>query len=152
MLGALPYSIRGAAMAGRRRDFSRALLIRIAYAAGYHGGGTHRIAARLGISVRTWHRWKSRTEVKKAIAQGVKRRWNRSVIELGWNPAEVEADMSAAEAALDALERDFYIETYTENGNFVTVEARRTGNGITRTITKTPVLQPIEELLKPENL
>lgn len=152
MLGALPYSIRGAAMAGRRRDFSRALLIRIAYAAGYHGGGTHSIAARLGISVRTWHRWKSRAEVKKAIAQGVKRRWNRSIIELGWNPAEVEADMSAAEAALDALERDFYLESYTENGFFVVVETKRTGNGITRTTTKTPVLQPIEELLKPENL
>jgi transposase-like protein len=152
MLGALPYSIRGAAMAGRRRDFSRALLIRIAYAAGYHGGGTHSIAARLGISVRTWHRWKSRAEVKNAIAQGVKRRWNRSVIELGWNPVELEAELDAAAAALDALDRDFYIETYTESGYFVTVETMKTGNGITRTISKTPVLQPIEELLKPENL
>jgi hypothetical protein len=139
-------------MAGRKRDFSRALLIKIAYAAGYHGGGTHSIAARLGISVRTWHRWKSRAEVKNAIAQGVKRRWNRSVIELGWNPVELEAELDAAAAALDALDRDFFIETYTENGNFVTVEARRTGNGVTRTITKTPVLQPIEELLKRENL
>lgn len=139
-------------MAGRKRDFSRALLIKIAYAAGYHGGGTHRIAARLGISVRTWHYWKHREEVKKAIAQGAKRRWNRSIIELGWNPAEVEADMSAAEAALDALERDFNIETYTENGFFVVVETKRTGNGVTRTISKTPVLQPIEDLLKRENL
>lgn len=152
MLGALPYQIGGQLMAGRKRDFSRALLIKIAYAAGYHGGGTHSIAARLGISVRTWHYWKHREEVKKAIAHGVKRRWNRSIIELGWNPAEVEADMSAAEAALDALERDFNIETYTENGFFVVVETKRTGNGVTRTISKTPVLQPIEELLKPENL
>lgn len=139
-------------MAGRKRDFSRALLIRIAYAAGYHAGGTHSIAARLGISVRTWHRWKTRAEVKNAIAQGVKRRWNRSLIELGWNPVELEAELDAAAAALDALDRDFYIETYTESGYFVTVEASRSGNGITRTITKTPVLQPIEDLLKPENL
>lgn len=139
-------------MAGRKRDFSRALLIRIAYAAGYHAGGTHNIAARLGISVRTWHRWKNRSEVKNAIAQGVKRRWNRSVLELGWNPVELELELDAAAAALDALEKDFNIESYTENGYFVTVEARRTGNGVTRTITKTPILQPIEELLKPENL
>jgi hypothetical protein len=152
-MGALPFIHSGGGiMAGRKRDFSRALLIRIAYAGGYHGGGTHSIAARLGISVRTWHRWKSRAEVKNAIAQGVKRRWNRSVIELGWNPVELEAELDAAAAALDALDRDFFIETYTENGNFVTVEARRTGNGVTRTITKTPVLQPIEELLKRENL
>lgn len=139
-------------MAGRKRFFARALLIRIAYAAGYHAGGTHNIAARLGISVRTWHRWKTRAEVKKAIAQGVKRRWNRSVIELGWNPAEVEADLSAAEAALDALERDFSLESYTENGFFVVVESKRTCSGISRTITKTPILPPIEDLLKPENL
>jgi hypothetical protein len=152
-MGALPFIHSGGGiMSGRKRDFSRDLLIKIAYAAGYHGGGTHSIAARLGISVRTWHRWKNRSEVKKAIAQGAKRRWNRSVIELGWNPVELEAELDAAAAALDALERDFFIETYTENGNFVTVETMKTGNGITRTTTKTPVLQPIEELLKRENL
>ena len=139
-------------MAGRKREFSRALLIKIAYAGGYYNDGTHNIARRLGISVRTWHRWKNRAEVQRAIAQGVKRRWNRSIIEMGWNPAAVEADMNAAEAALDALEKDFYLESYTENGFFVVVETKRTGNGITRTITKTPVLQPIEDLLKPENL
>jgi hypothetical protein len=60
--------------------------------------------------------------------------------------------MSAAEAALDALERDFYLESYTENGFFVVVETKRIGSGITRTITKTPILQPIEELLNRENL
>lgn len=139
-------------MAGRKRDFSRALLIKIAYAAGYYGGGTHNIAARLGISVRTWHYWKHREEVKKAIAQGVKRRWNRSLIEMGWNPVELELELDAAAAALDALEKDFNIESYTENGFFVTVETMKTGNGITRTISKTPVLQPIEELLNRENL
>lgn len=108
------------------------------------------LSARLGISVRTWHYWKHREEVKKAIAQGVKRRWNRSIIELGWNPVELEAELDAAAAALDALDRDFYLESYTENGFFVVVETKRTGNGIT--ISKKPVLQPIEELLNRENL
>lgn len=107
---------------------------------------------RLGISVRTWHRWKSRAEVKKAIAQGVKRRWNRSIIEMGWNPVELEKELDAATAALDALERDFNIASYTENGFFVVVESKRIGDSITKTITKTPILPPIEDLLKRENL
>ena len=72
--------------------------------------------------------------------------------EMGWNPVELELELDAAAAALDALEKDFYIETFTENGFFVTVETMKTGSGITRTISKTPVLQPIEELLNRENL
>lgn len=75
-------------MAGKKQIFTRDLLIKIAYAAGYHGGGTHNIAARLGISVRTWHYWKHREEVKKAIAQGVKRRENITLKQIGINAIE----------------------------------------------------------------
>lgn len=72
-------------MAGKKRDFTRELLIKISYEAGYYGGWDYEIAQRLEISIRTWNRWKRMPEVQKAIQDGNKRRENMTLKQIGIN-------------------------------------------------------------------
>lgn len=138
-------------MSRLHKKFDNALLTQIRNAV-YFGGANYEIADRLKIDRKTWYNWRQNEAVKKAIKQGSAKRWKRNIKQMGWNYEEVEADFDRMSATLNALEKDFYIETFTEGGYLFVVETKKTGNRITRSVTKTPELVPIEELLNRENL
>lgn len=138
-------------MSRLKKRFDNALLTQIRCAV-YFGGANYEIAQRLGVDRKTWYNWRKNEAVKKAIKQGSAKRWKRSIQQMGWNPAEVEADFDKIAADLDQLNTDYNMETFTEGGYLYIVETVRTANGIKKTTTKTPELAPIEELMRQENL
>ena len=138
-------------MSRLHKKFDNALLTKIRNAV-YFGGANYEIADRLGVDRKTWYNWRQNEAVKKAIQQGSAKRWKRDIKQMGWNYEEVEADFDRMAATLNALEKDYNMETFTEGGYLFVVETKKTGNRITRSVTKTPELVPIEDLLKPENL
>ncbi len=133
------------------KKFDNALLTQIRNAV-YFGGANYEIADRLGVDRKTWYNWRQNDAVKKAIKQGSAKRWKRNIQQMGCNFEEVEADFERMAADLDQLGKDYDMQTFTEGGYLFVVETKKTGNRITRSVTKTPELVPIEDLLKPENL
>lgn len=134
-----------------KKRFDNALLTQIRSAV-YHGSNIDAICSRLSISRRTWHRWRQHAVVKTAITQAVDKRWKHNVKAMGWNYEEVEADFDRMYAELDAISADYKLESYSKDGYHYVVETQRTGDGITRTTTKSPVLQAVEELLTKDYL
>jgi hypothetical protein len=138
-------------MSRLKKRFDNALLTQIRSAV-YHGSNIDTICSWLSISRRTWHRWRQRAEVKRAITQAVDKRWKHNIKSMGWNYEEVEADFDRMAADLDQLNTDYNLETFTDGGYRYIVETVRTANGIKRTTTKAPELVPTEELMRQENL
>lgn len=145
-----------------KKSFSRELLIKIHFIAGYYGGSTHQIAEKLGIGVATWHRWKLIPEVQRAIAAGRKRRWNQILKSMNVSPELARAEFQELSKQLDDFvmelnDSDFpVLEDLTEyqelsdgiylDGAFeIVVETKIKKNGSTsRTVTKRPCIQPAE--------
>lgn len=138
-------------MARLKKRFDNALLTKIRNAV-YYGGANYEIAQRLGVDRKTWYNWRQNESVKKAVKQGSAKRWKRDIQQMGWNYQEVEADFDRMAADLDQIGKDYDMQTYTEGDYRYIVETIRTANGIKRTVTKTPDLVPIEELMRPDNL
>lgn len=138
-------------MARLFKRFDNRLLTQIRNAV-YFGGANYEIAARLKIDRKTWYHWRQNEAVQRAIGQGQKKRWKRNLQLEGWNHAEIEADFARLSEELNILETDHRLETFSENGYLFVVETKKTGNRITRSVTKTPELVPIEELMRQENL
>jgi hypothetical protein len=138
-------------MSRLKKRFDNRLLTQIRCAV-YFGGANYEIAQRLKIDRKTWYNWRKNDAVKKAIKQGSAKRWKRSIQQMGWNPAEVEADFDRMTAELNQLNTNYDMKTFTEGGYHYIVETVRTANGIKKTTTKTPELAPIEELMTKDNL
>ena len=97
------FALKGVAMARLKKTFSRELLIKIHFVAGYYGGSTHQIAEKLGISVRQWYRWKQLPEVKRAIREGRARRWNQILKSINVRPELARAEFNDLSREVDAF-------------------------------------------------